>query len=87
MARFNVDITDPAALAGIKAAREQHNAGLTPARDDGHPDYLGTDQAYVQHVMGRAAESYAKAFGFHEETLAAEEAAVAAKRARVEQQR
>lgn len=92
MSRFTIDITDPASVAGITAAREQHNTSLPELRDDDgnvqpeedHPDYLATDADYVQHVMGKAAESYAKSFGLHEETLSAEEAAVAAKRARLE---
>lgn len=58
MATFIVTITDPAHIAGITAAREAYNAGLAP---DEAP--LATDAEYVEFVMARAAESYARQYG------------------------
>ena len=58
METYTVTITDPAHVAGITAAREAYNATLP---EDGVP--LDTNEAYVQFVMGRAAESYAKQYG------------------------
>lgn len=58
MTTFTVSITDPAHLAGITAARNQHNADLA----EGEPT-IDTDEAYVQFVMASAAESYAKQYG------------------------
>lgn len=85
--KFSIEITDPAKLAGIAAAREAHNAALPDAFEDvvveeaetdkdgnvvkeaeterrpisPKPGTLATDAAYVQHVMDKAAESYAVA--------------------------
>lgn len=74
MTTFSITITDPAHLAGIAAARAAFNDALSLAPAQGeeggedyvpaqtleaHPDYIATDEAYVQFVMGRAAESYA----------------------------
>lgn len=88
--KFTVEVTDPAHLAGITAAREAYNAALpdeyeevevTPAVPpseenpegvaavterraiDPKPGTLATDAEYVQFVMARAAESYAKQYG------------------------
>ena len=58
METYTVTITDPAHVAGIIAAREAYNATLP---EDGVP--LDTNEEYVQFVMGRAAESYAKQYG------------------------
>jgi len=70
---FTISITDPAQLAGISWAREQHNATLTPP--DPPPPEEGeeappppeppaglceTDADYVQWVMEQAAASYAQ---------------------------
>jgi len=69
MATFTVTITDPAFLAGITAARNAYNDSLTPVRDkDGNVigpslDTITTDQDYVQYVMEKASESYAKNYG------------------------
>lgn len=58
---FVVTITDPAALAGITWARENHNAPIQTG-EDGEPvtPPLATDQDYVQWVMAEAAASYAQ---------------------------
>lgn len=58
MAEFTVEITDPASLTGITSAREAYNAALP---EDAAP--LADDAAYVQFVMERAAESYARQYG------------------------
>jgi hypothetical protein len=75
---YTFTITDPSHLAGITAARAAYNATLSLAPASGvegepgyvpaqapedHPEYLGSDQAYVQFVMGKAAESYARQYG------------------------
>ena len=51
MTKFVIEITDPAKLAGIKAAREASDADVK------------TDAEYVQFVMESAAESYAMQYG------------------------
>jgi hypothetical protein len=72
MAIFTVEITDADKLAGITAALTRHNDDklktLALAEgDEGYQaayDALGlivTDADYVQFVMDKAAESYAKA--------------------------
>lgn len=58
METFTVTITDPAHIAGITAAREAYNAQC--AQDD---PAITTNDDYVQFVMTRAAESYAKQYG------------------------
>ena len=66
MTQFTVTITDPAHLDGLTAARAAYNEGLTVAEGEtleANPDYIATDEAYVQFVMGRAAESYAAQYG------------------------
>lgn len=66
---FTIEVTDPSHLAGITAAREAYNATLPEHRgEDGvvvdpNPNLLATDQDYIQFVLGRAAESYAKQYG------------------------
>jgi len=66
MTTFTLTITNASHLAGITVARAAYNAAL-PATDEQpveqHPDYLATDEAYVQYVMSRAAESYARQYG------------------------
>lgn len=61
--QFQITVDDAAQLAGLTFARDQFNAALTLAEGqaiEDHPDYLPDDQAYVQRVMSRACESYAK---------------------------
>lgn len=73
MAKIELEFTDPADLAGIQAAREAFNSGLTlaPARgvegEDGfvpaqaledHPDYKADNAAYVRFVAAGAVASY-----------------------------
>lgn len=70
MTDFVVTITDPDQLAGIRWARERHNAPLTPPPLEegeepppGSPPPEGlceTDADYVQWVMDQAAASYAQ---------------------------
>lgn len=74
---FNVTIDDKYKLAGLTAAREAKNNSLVPEKDkDGkylpiekHIDYLATNQDYVQFVMDKACESYAKSFGYDQKAL------------------
>lgn len=75
MVDFTVTINNKAHLAGLEAAKDEYNNGLSktpvPNTDpveykpvEDHPDYLATAQDYVQHVMSRACESYAKSYGY-----------------------
>ena len=55
-----------ASVVDSTAARAAYNEGLTVAEGEtleANPDYIATDEAYVQFVMGRAAESYAAQYG------------------------
>lgn len=72
MTTFTVTITDAHQLAGITAARNAYNAALPATLPD--PNNAGavivdpaaivqTDAAYVQFVMGMAAQSYQKQYG------------------------
>lgn len=66
MTQFSITITDPAHLAGITAARAAYNEGLAVAEGEtleAHPDFIANDEAYVQFVMARAAESYSRQYG------------------------
>jgi len=69
MTIFTVEITNTSHLAGITAARLQHNSVLQPTVTDAegieiaNPELIDTDAKYVQFVMGRAAESYANQYG------------------------
>lgn len=78
MTTFSVTITNQARLAGISAARAAYNDALTltaaqgtegeegyipEQRREDHPDFIASDEAYVQFVMARAAESYARQYG------------------------
>jgi|EndMetStandDraft_9_1072997.scaffolds.fasta_scaffold15004_4 hypothetical protein len=91
MTRFTVEITDPAALAGIAAAREARNAALAQRKSDGgddtpiaaHPEYLASDADYVQFVIAGAAASYARQFGLTAEEIEKAEADLANKKARL----
>ena len=55
---FTIEITDPAHLAGITAAREAYNA----SQPEGSESLLSTDADYVQFVMESAADSYSKQY-------------------------
>ncbi len=57
METFTVTITDPAHVAGITAAREAYNASRSEDESA-----MATNNEYVQFVMVRAAESYAKQY-------------------------
>lgn len=69
MTIFTVEITNASHLAGITAARLQHNSVLQPTVTDAegveiaNPELIDTDAEYVQFVMSRAAESYANQYG------------------------
>ena len=69
MTIFTVEITNTSHLAGITAARLQHNSVLQPTVTDAesveiaNPELIDTDAEYVQFVMSRAAESYANQYG------------------------
>lgn len=58
METFTVMIIDPVHVAGIAAARVAYDAQRT--QDD---PVVSTNEEYVQFVMARAAESYAKQYG------------------------
>lgn len=99
--QFTITITDPAKLAGITAARLAHNAALPDVRKpildkegkptgeqvivSPKPGTLATDAEYVQHVMDKAAESYAVATQSPESRLAAKQAELDAANVRVAQ--
>ena len=69
MTTFNIDIINQSHLAGITAARQAYNTSLpqTTTNEAGeevpNPDILSSDSEYVQFVMSKAAESYAKQYG------------------------
>lgn len=69
MTTFTIEITDTNKLAGISAARAAYNATLEETITDeqgnvvANPDIIDTDQMYVQFVMDKASESYAKQYG------------------------
>lgn len=68
MTVFTITIEDEHQLAGITAARLAYNASLPATvmideEEVPNPDLLETDAEYVQFVMSRAAESYAKQYG------------------------
>lgn len=65
MTDFTVTITDMHELAGITAAREDHNANVDPAGDPSlfANQTIATDADYVQGVMENAAKSYAVQYG------------------------
>jgi hypothetical protein len=91
MTRFTVEITDPAALAGIAAAGEARNAALAEKTPDGgddaqiaaHPEYLASDADYMQFVISGAAASYARQFGLTAEEVEKAESDLADKKARL----
>ena len=58
---FTITIENESHLAGITAARAVYNNCLSVQEGElveNHPDYKATDEAYVQFVMLKAAESY-----------------------------
>ena len=64
METYGITITDPAHVAGITAAREAYNAALLAlAEGEEGAQPLATNEEYVQFVMARAAESYARQYG------------------------
>lgn len=68
MTTFTITIEDESHLAGISAAREAYNAALPQTivvdeEEVANPELLETDAEYVQFVMSKAAESYAKQYG------------------------
>jgi hypothetical protein len=91
MTRFTVEITDPAALAGIAAAREARNATLAQRKADSgddapieaHPEHLASDADYVRFVISGAAASYARQFGLTPSEIEKAEADLANKKARL----
>ena len=70
MSDFTITITDESKLAGITAARAAYNASLPETITDPenseatipNPEILADDQAYIQFVMDKASESYAKQY-------------------------
>ena len=65
MTVFTIEINDETHLAGITAARTAYNNALQPMPDAevANPELISTDDEYIQFVMSRAAESYAKQYG------------------------
>jgi hypothetical protein len=69
MTSFTIEIIDESHLAGISAARAAYNSVLSETIKDeqgdeiANPELISTDSEYVQFVMSRAAESYAKQYG------------------------
>lgn len=65
---FTIEITEETHLLGITAAREAYNNSLSETVNDEegnsipNPDLLVDDQEYVQFVMSKAAESYARQY-------------------------
>ena len=62
MTIFTIEITDETHLAGITAARTAYNSAMQDA-EIANPELISTDEEYIQFVMSRAAESYAKQYG------------------------
>ena len=58
METFAITIIDPAHVAGIAAAREAYSASRS-----GDDPVIATNEEYMQFVVVRAAESYAKQYG------------------------
>ena len=69
MTTFNITITEESKLAGITAARNKYNESQPEIITDEegneipNPLFLTTDDDYVQFVMDKASESYAKQYG------------------------
>lgn len=65
--KYTINIESPDHVAGITAARAMKNSEIPETRTiDGkevprekHPDFISTDEAYLQFVMVSAAKSYA----------------------------
>ena len=75
MADFEVNITAAnraEKLQAVTMARELINAGMPDVLDGSgqpilpNPNHFATDEAYINHVVDKAAESYAKSFGLIE---------------------
>lgn len=68
MTIFNIEITEQSHLDGITAARNAYNQSLpeTVLNEVGeeipNPEIILNNDEYVQFVMSRAAESYAKQY-------------------------
>lgn len=69
MTTFTIEINEQSQLNGITAAREAYNTAL-PAivtneagEEVANPALIADDAGYVQFVMSKAAESYAKQYG------------------------
>lgn len=59
MTVFNVIIEEPEQLVGLAAARDAYNAN--PERDeDGKPIRYASDAAFVQFLISRTADKYAR---------------------------
>jgi hypothetical protein len=55
---FTIEITDTESLRGITAAREAYNANTASTPEE----IIGTDAGYIQFVMEKATESWAKQY-------------------------
>lgn len=75
MAIFQISIDDNTQLAGLSYALGVYNAAQNPDAPDYAP--LADEAAYVQFVMGKACDSYAKQ-ALTDQTKTAVEAQVAA---------
>lgn len=68
MTIFNIEITEQSHLDGITAARDAYNQSLPETvlnevgEEISNPEIILTNAEYVQFVMSRAAESYAKQY-------------------------
>lgn len=68
MANFIITINNESHLAGITAAREAYNNSISTniINENGeeipNPALIKTDSDYVQFVMSKAAESYARQY-------------------------
>lgn len=91
MATFTQTVTDAALLAGLKWARGQANAALTPEKDaDGkdlpietHPKYVASDADYLTARVTDILKSYAKQAGYDAADLATLKAEVASREAMI----
>lgn len=94
--KFTIEITDASQLAGLKAAREAANAALSPAKlvnketgetkdlpMDQWPGYVATDEEYLQARVVDLLNRYAKHHGFDHGVIAALEADLAARKAKM----
>lgn len=69
MATFIIEIIDERCLSGITEARKAYNLTISKNLTDENgneipnPDFIQTDEQYIQFVMMRASESYANQYG------------------------